>query len=105
MSSALFGGSFNLVVSDDSKQKNLLNKYMQRVGIDAQFPFVRYIPGVPSASSMVSDVIQRTVSKRRQEMEKGIRKNDILQIFVDTNLADPVAFTDKHIQVEMILFM
>lgn len=105
MSSALFGGSFNLVVSDDSKQKNLLNRYMRRVAIDAQFPFVKYLPGVKPASSIISDVIERTVAKRRQEMEKGISKNDILQILVDTNNADPIAFTDKHIRNEMILFM
>jgi hypothetical protein len=105
MSAALFGGSFNLVVSDDSKQKGLLSRYMRRVAIDAQFPFLKYIPGLPSASSILSGVIEKTVSKRRKEMEKGITKNDILQIFVDTHNADPVSFTDKHIRDEMILFM
>ncbi|KAF4633573.1 hypothetical protein G7Y89_g4555 [Cudoniella acicularis] len=105
MSAALFGGSFNLVESDDSKQKDLLNRYLRRVAIDAQFPLVKYLPGVPSASSMISEVIEKTVSKRRKEMEKGISKQDILQIFVDTNNADPVSFTDKHIRDEMILFM
>jgi cytochrome P450 len=105
MSAALFGGSFNLVVSDDNKQKGLLNRYMRRVAIDAQFPFVKYIPGVPSASSILSDMVEKTMSKRRKEMEKGITKNDILQIFVDQHIADPVSFTDKHIRNEMILFM
>ncbi len=78
---------------------------MRRVAIDAQFPFVRYLPGVPSASSVISGLIERIVSRRRKEMEKGITKKDILQMFIDTNNADPVSFTEKHIRDEMILFM
>lgn len=105
MSAASFGGSFNLIESDDNTQKNIFNSYMRRVAIDAQFPFVRYLPGVPSASSVISGLIERIVSRRRKEMEKGITKKDILQMFIDTNNADPVSFTEKHIRDEMILFM
>lgn len=105
MSAASFGGSFNLVISDDSKQKDLFNSYLKRVAIDAQFPFIRYIPGVPSASSMLGGLIDRILVKRREEVAKGITKKDLLQIFIDTNKADPVSFTDKHIRDEMILFM
>lgn len=105
MSAASFGGSFNLVESDDTKQKDLFNTYLKRVAIDAQFPLVKYLPGIPSASSMVAGLIDRIVSKRREEMEKGIVKKDLLQIFVETNNADPVSFTEKHIRDEMILFM
>jgi cytochrome P450 len=105
MSAASFGGSFNLVESDDTKQKDLFNSYLKRVAIDAQFPFVKYLPGIPSASSMVADLIDRIVSKRREEMEKGIVKKDLLQIFVETNNADPVSFSEKHIHAEMLLFM
>jgi cytochrome P450 len=105
MSAASFGGSFNLVESDDSKQKNLFNSYLKRVALNAQIPFVKNLPGVPSASSMVAGLIDNIVSKRREEIEKGIIKKDLLQIFVDTNNADPVSFTDKHIRDEMILFM
>jgi Cytochrome P450 len=105
MSAASFGGSFNLVESDDTTQKNMFNSYLRRVALDAQFPFIKYLPGIPSASSMISGLIENIVSKRRIEMEKGITKKDILQIFVDTNNADPMSFTDKHIQAEMILFM
>jgi len=105
MSAASFGGSFNLVISDDSKQKGLLTSYLQRVAIDAQFPFIKYLPGVNPASSMVSGLVDRIILKRREEMEKGINKKDLLQILMDTNKADPMSFTDKHIQEEMILFM
>jgi hypothetical protein len=78
---------------------------MRRLALDAQFTFIKYLPGVPPASSEISVLINRIVSRRRQEMEKGIAKKDILQIFIDTNNADPVSFTEKHIQEEMILFM
>jgi hypothetical protein len=105
MSAASFGGSFNLVESDDTNQKDLFNSYLKRVAIDAQFPFVKYMPGIPSASSMVVGLIDRIVSTRREEIEKGVVKKDLLQIFVETNNADPVSFTDKHIREEMILFM
>jgi len=105
MSAASFGGSFNLVESDDNTQKNIFNSYLRRVALDAQFPLLRHLPGVPSASSMISGLVERIVSKRRQEMEKGVMKKDILQIFVDTHNADPISFTDKHIHDEMILFM
>ncbi len=105
MSAASFGGSFNLVESDDNTQLNIIHSYMRRVALDAQFPFNKYLPGVPPASSEISVLINRIVSRRRQEMEQGVAKKDILQIFIDTNDADPVSFTDKHIKEEMILFM
>lgn len=105
MSAASFGGSFNLVESDDNTQMNIFHSYMRRLALDAQFTFIKYLPGVPPASSEISVLINRIVSRRRQEMKKGIAKKDILQIFIDTNDADPVSFTDKHIEEEMILFM
>jgi hypothetical protein len=105
MSAASFGGSFNLVESDDSIQKNMFTSYLRRVALDAQFPFIKYLPGVPSASSMISGLVENIVSKRRKEIEESITKKDILQIFIDTNNVDPVSFTDKHIRAEMILFM
>jgi hypothetical protein len=105
MSAASFGGSFNLVISDDSRQKDLFSSYLKRVALDGQFPFFKYLPGVKPASFMVAPLIHRIVSKRREEVEKGISKKDLLQIFIDTNRADPVSFTDKHIRDEMILFM
>jgi hypothetical protein len=105
MSAASFGGSFNLVESDDSIQRNMFTSYLRRVALDAQFPFIKYFPGVPSASSMISGLVENIVSKRRNEIEEGITKKDILQIFIDTNNVDPVSFTDKHIRAEMILFM
>jgi hypothetical protein len=102
MSAASFGGSFNQVASDDSTQTNIFHSYLRRL---AQFTFLKYLPGVPPASSEISVLVNRIVSRRRQEMEKGITKKDILQMFIDTNNADPTSFTDKHIQEEMILFM
>lgn len=105
MAAASFGGSFNLVESDDSKQKEMFNTYLKRLAFDVQFPILKYLPFVPRATSSMAKIIGEIVSKRRVEMEKGVVKNDLLQIFVDTNNADPVMFSDKHIEVEMILFM
>lgn len=105
MASASFGGSFNLVESDDSKQKDMFNSYLKRVAIDAQFPFLKYLPFVSPASSMIAEAIDKIVSKRREEMKNGVQKKDLLQILVDTNIADPVDFSPKNIEAEMILFM
>lgn len=105
MASASFGGSFNLVESDDRNQKELFNSYLKRVAIDAQFPFLKYVPFLTPSSSIVAGLIDRIVLKRRQEMEIGIEKKDLLQILVDTNNANPIEFSHKHIQAEMILFM
>ncbi len=105
MSASSFGGSFNLVESDDQIQKNLFNSYLKRLAIDAQFPLVKYLPFVPVSSAQVAPLVDRIVSRRRADMEKGIEKKDLLQNLMKLHLADPVGFSDKHIETEMILFM
>ena len=103
MSATSFGGSFNLVESDDARQKGIFNDYLKRLAFDAQFAFLR--PLLPPPSTKIRDLVHRIVTKRRDEMEKGIEKKDLLQIFIDAHNADPIAFSDKHIRDEMILFM
>jgi hypothetical protein len=107
MCATSFGGSFNLVESDDAKLKNMFMKRLQRGAIDAQFPFVKYLPFVPPSNTVeFSQLVYDIVAKRRKEnKESGIKKKDLVQIFIDINEADPVGFTEKHIREEMLLFM
>lgn len=107
MGATSFGGSFNLVESDDAKLKSMFMKRLQRVAIDAQFPFLKYLPFIPpSNAEEFKNIIDEIVAKRRKENRKnGVTKKDLVQIFIDNNDADPVGFTEKHIREEMLLFM
>jgi hypothetical protein len=104
MSATSFGGSFNLVKSNDSKVKDMFINQLKRRTIDIMFPFVQYLPFVPpSIEQDIKNIIDTIISKRRAE--KGMAKKDLVQIFVDTNKANPISFSEKHIREEMTLFM
>ncbi|KAH7408064.1 cytochrome P450 [Cadophora sp. MPI-SDFR-AT-0126] len=104
MSATSFGGSFNLVASNDKKLKNLFHDRLKRAAVDAQFPFIKYLPFVPpSQSEEFNNMIDGIISKRRAE--KGPVKRDLVQIFLESHEEDPVAFTHQHIREEMALFM
>ncbi|KAH9207521.1 cytochrome P450 [Leptodontidium sp. 2 PMI_412] len=104
MSATSFGGSFNLVASNDKKLKNLFLDRLKRAAIDAQFPIIKYLPFVPpSQSEEFNNMIDDIISKRRAE--KGPVKKDLVQIFLESNDADPIAFSHLHIREEMSLFM
>ncbi|KAL2073943.1 hypothetical protein VTL71DRAFT_11269 [Oculimacula yallundae] len=104
MSATSFGGSFNLVTSNDKKLKTLFHDRMKRAAIDAQFPFIKYLPFVPpSQSEEFNSMIDGIIAKRRAE--KGPPKKDLIQIFLESNDADPVAFSHLHVREEMSLFM
>jgi cytochrome P450 len=105
MSATSFGGSFGLVASGDMKLKNLVMDHLKRVAMDAQFPLIKYIPFIPPspAGERLYEMIDDIVAKRRAD--KGEKKKDLLQIFVDTNDANPKEFSHLHLREEMILFM
>jgi cytochrome P450 len=107
MSATSFGGSFNLVVEDDQRLKDMFIKRLARAAIDAQFPFLKHVPFVPPSNAKDMNVyIDRIIAKRRKEIEVGDpAKKDLVQILVDTNDADPVGFSTAHIREEMMLFM
>ncbi|CZT12574.1 hypothetical protein WAI453_005583 [Rhynchosporium graminicola] len=104
MSASSFGGSFNLVSSNDKRLKNMFHHRLKRAAIDAQFPFLKYLPFVPPIESEdFKSMIDGIIAKRRSEI--GPPKKDLVQIFVETNDADPIAFSHLHIHEEMALFM
>ena len=106
MSAASFGGSFNLVESDNSEQKDMFNAYLKRVAFDAILPFVKLLPFVPpSSSGRITEQVHEIVAKRRKEIKSGLARKDILQILIDMNDADSVSFSEKHLREDMITFM
>lgn len=107
MSATSFGGSFNLVSSDDQKVKSAFLDRLKQAALDAQFPFLRYMPFMPpSINQKFNDMITDIVSKRRSEMSQKLEPTrDLLQLLIDTHNTDPVSFTDLHMREEMALFM
>jgi cytochrome P450 len=107
MSATSFGGSFNLVVSNDSELKDMFIRRLARAAIDAQFPFLKHVPFVPPTNAKEMNIyIDRIIDKRRKEIEAGEPvKKDLVQILVDTHNADPTGFSNAHIREEMMLFM
>jgi hypothetical protein len=104
MSSTSFGGSFNLVKSNDSKVKDMFINRLKRATVDIMFPWIQYLPFVPPSTEQdMKNMVDNIIAKRRAE--KGTKKKDLVQIFVDTNDADPVSFSEMHIREEMTLFM
>jgi cytochrome P450 len=107
MSATSFGGSFGLVASNDQKAKSAFVDRLKQAALDAQFPFLRYMPFMPpSINKEFNDMITRIVSTRRKEMaSKAPPQRDLLQLLIDTQDSDPVGFTDLHMREEMALFM
>ncbi len=104
MSATSFGGSFGLVKSNDSKIKHMFGDYLKQLALQAQFPFIKYLPFVPPPLNPYMDkVINDTVAKRRAQ--KGEGQKDLLQIFINTHEENPESYTEKNIHEEMILFM
>ncbi len=102
MSSTSFGGSFHLVSSNDEKLKNIFLDYLKRLSVESQFPLAKYFP-LTDVQGPMYQMIDDIIEKR--QAEKGEPKKDLVQIFIDTNKADPVNFSNLHLREEMILFM
>ncbi|KAF8848447.1 cytochrome P450 [Acephala macrosclerotiorum] len=76
---------------------------LKRVALDAQFPFINYLPFVPpSQGDELNSIIDNIVAKRKAS---GKKNKDLLQIFVDVNDANPETFSHLHLREEMSLFM
>ncbi|KAM3072746.1 hypothetical protein ACMFMF_007078 [Clarireedia jacksonii] len=103
MSATLFGGSFGLVINEDPRIKNLFLRWMKWNFIFAALPFMKYVPFTPDTAGEMDSMIDGIVSTRRNHKDQN--RKDILQIFLDTNAADPVTFSDKHLKEQMRLFM
>ena len=105
MSATLFGGSFGLVINEDPHMKNLFLNRLRRIFVDVVFPFLKYVPWIPSPITEMDGMIDGIVGTRRRQMRKGKGEDDLLQIFLDANESDPEGFSNRHLMEEMRLFM
>ena len=106
MSAASFGGSFELSRTDNSKLTNMFHDRLKKTCLNTLFPFLKYLPFMPSLRSPEMDeMIEGIVSKRRKSMEAREPKQDLLQVLIDTHDANPEEFTMMHVHEEMRVFM
>jgi cytochrome P450 len=110
MSATSFGGSFNLLETNDTWLKEMFNQKLKRAAVDGTFPFLKHVPFMPPSIAIeMNKMIDGIIHKRRKEnselKNEGTSKKDLVQIFVDTNEADPISFSEAHIREEMFLFM
>jgi len=107
MSATAFGGSFNMVTSNDIATKEDITQFFQRAAINMVLPWLKYLPFVPPLQSpRLVKMTQDIIATRKAEMaQKKQVKKDILQIILDGHEADPVAIPELRIRDEMNTFM
>jgi cytochrome P450 len=107
MSASLFGGSFNLVETDNQTVKNMFVTRLKWAAINHTIPFAKYIPFMPSDGSKEMDAFfDNIIAKRRRDIEeKGVLKRDLFQMLLELNEANPVEFSEEHLKGSMMLFM
>jgi cytochrome P450 len=104
MSATSFGGSFDLVRTNDAHLKNIFVKILKTNAIMSTFGVLRRLPFMPAGKDAEMDnMIENIVSKRREGDNQNRR--DLLQIFIDAHKADPTSFSKNHLIEEMRLFM
>ena len=103
MSATSFGGSFDLVKSNDSKLKDMFTVRLKRTLLYSFFPFLLYLPFMPARGPEMDKMVEDIIAKRRGD--KDHTKRDLLQILLDTNKSNPAVFSEKHIEDSMRLFM
>ena len=106
MAATSFGGSRNLVASEDTRFRSLLWSRLTQSAIHSQLPWLKYLPFVPVQSTELDDMIDKTVAQRRRDKEEGKEiKRDLVQIVIENHDADPENYTIKHLRQEIGLFM
>ncbi|KAE9365295.1 cytochrome P450, partial [Stipitochalara longipes BDJ] len=107
MSATAFGGSLNMVASNDITLKESITQLFARQAITFLLPVARYLPFIPPGQSpslikMTEDII----ATRKIEMgQKREVKKDILQIILDAHDTDPELYTEQRVRDEMNMFM
>jgi len=104
MSETSFGGSFELVRTNDSYLRSLILGQLKENALYATLPFLKWLPFLPERKNAEMNRMTDTIiSKRRAAKDQS--SNDLLQIFLDTHDANPNTFTEDHLKQEMRLFM
>jgi len=104
MSATSLGGSFNLVSSNNTKLKKTFVSILIKAAINGQFPYLRYMPFWPQPISTDMNKLLDNVLNKRETVGQPVKK-DIVQIILDANQTDPVAFPEMRMRDEITMFM
>lgn len=82
MSATSFGGSFDLVRTNSSKYRDLIEKHAALNVLHAFLPFLKYIPFAPPMQvKEMRSLLKGILSRRREELANGKEvKRDLLQV-------------------------
>ena len=107
MSATAFGGSFNMVSSNDITLKESITQIFARQVITGTFPLARYLPFIPpSQTPSLVKMTEDIIATRKAEMaQKRVVTKDILQIILNAHDEDPDLFTAQRVRDEMNMFM
>jgi len=107
MSATSLGGSFHTVTSRDTSLKKAFTTWMKLGSLQSQLPFLQSMPFKNKAFSLLIGPMEQAMSQMiaKRKAEEGPPKRDLLQIILDANKTDPVAFPSIRIEEEMKLFM
>jgi cytochrome P450 len=104
MSATSFGGSFNSVRTNNNRLKNLFLEHLRETAIFANLSFLKWLPFIqPKKAAELDSITDAIITKRLNAKDQTRR--DLLQIMLDTHMANPESFTNRHIKEEMRLFM
>ncbi|RDW77757.1 hypothetical protein BP6252_05810 [Coleophoma cylindrospora] len=105
LAASVLGGSLGLVRSNDQTFRNMFNDRVEKAVLYSQFPFLRYLPFMPPAVLPEWDKMIDGVIADRRAVPKEERQQDLLQLFLDNNEANPEEFTETEIRGEIRVFM
>lgn len=83
----------------------MFNDRLEKAVIYSQFPVLKFLPFMPPAVSPEWVKIIDGLIADRRALPKEKRQLDLLQLFLDSNEANPEEFTDHEIREEIQLFM
>jgi len=100
MSATAFGGSFDLVRTDDTILRDAIKERSKRAVLNATIPFFSHLLGPPAGAEKIGKIVDE-VLKKRQVQVKRERNNDLLQILLDAHNENPIEFSEAHVRDEM----
>jgi hypothetical protein len=104
MSATCFGGSLNLVRSNDPTLRNAFKERTIRAVINSTIPYISYFLALPKGAGTIDRIVDNVLEERLGQTT-GEKKKDLLQILLDAHNQDPIGLSKAHVKDEMVLMM
>jgi hypothetical protein len=84
-----------------------LARALKFASLRSQVPWIRLLPGFRTGFNYLTAEINNIVEDimTRKRADTGPVQNDLLQIILDANVADPIFFPEQRVREEIKLFM